>query len=73
MSHNQDVTYEKAFDFAIKVVEQARAVSQSEKEFVMTKQLLKSGTSIGANVAESKGSISKAEYSMKILRTTGRK
>ena len=36
------------------------------KEFVLSKQLLRSGTSIGANIAEAKGGISKADFSAKI-------
>ena len=66
MDFKEDVTSQKAFEFAVKIVEETRVISKEAKEFVMTKQLLRSGTSIGANVAESKGSISKAEYSAKL-------
>ncbi len=66
MEFKEDVTSQKAFEFAVRIVEETRTISKKDKEFVMTKQLLRSGTSIGANVAESKGSISKAEYSAKV-------
>ena len=66
MDFKEDVTSQKAFEFAVKIVEETRVISKEAKEFVMTKQLLRSGTSIGANVAESKGSISKAEFSAQV-------
>ena len=65
MEFDDNITYQKAFQFAIKTVEEYKALTNN-KEFIMSKQLLKSGTSIGANVAESKGAISKADYSAKI-------
>jgi len=37
-----------------------------KKEFILSKQLLRSGTSIGANIAEANGAISKAEFSAKM-------
>jgi four helix bundle protein len=41
-------------------------LSQVKKEFILSKQLLKSGTSIGANIAEANGAISNADFSAKI-------
>jgi len=46
----------KAYQFLVK----------EKKEFVLSKQLLRSGTSIGANLAEANGAISKADFSNKI-------
>jgi len=66
MKFKEDITSAKAFEFAVKIVEETKNISRENKEFVMTKQLLRSGTSIGANVAESKGAISKADYSAKV-------
>ncbi len=66
MGFKEDLTSQKAFDFAVKIVDESRANSKKDKEFVMTKQPLRYGTSIGANVAESTGAISKAEYSAKV-------
>tara|TARA_Y100000034_G_scaffold136654_2_gene214683 strand:+ start:92412 stop:92693 length:282 start_codon:yes stop_codon:yes gene_type:complete len=37
-----------------------------QKEYVLSKQLLKSGTSIGANIIEANGAISKADFSSKM-------
>lgn len=60
------VAYEKAYRFALRIVKAYRYLSIDPKEFVLSKQLLRSGTSIGANIAEANGSISKADFSAKI-------
>ena len=66
MEFEDNITYQKALRFAINTVEEYKTLTKKRKEYVMSKQLLKSGTSIGANVAESKGAISRADYSAKI-------
>ncbi|MEO1376953.1 MAG: four helix bundle protein [Cyanobacteria bacterium J06635_10] len=58
--------YEKAYKFAIRVVNAYRYLSTNQTEFVLSKQLLRSGTSIGANIAEANGAISKSDFSAKI-------
>lgn len=58
--------YEKAYAFAIRVVNAYQFLSNNKREFILSKQLLKSGTSIGANVAEANGAISKADFSSKL-------
>ncbi|MFI4911041.1 MAG: four helix bundle protein [Sedimentisphaeraceae bacterium JB056] len=57
--------YKLACKFSIKIVKQCR-ILRDEKEFVLSTQLLKSGTSIGANIAEANGAISMADFSAKI-------
>ena len=52
---------EKSFQFAIKIVKLYRILSHEKKEFVLSKQILKAGTSIGANVRESINAESKAD------------
>lgn len=37
----------------------------TKKEFILSKQLLRSGTSVGANIMEANGAISKADFSAK--------
>lgn len=61
-----NITYDKAYKFAIRVVKAYKYLVEEKREFVLSKQLLKSGTSIGANVAEANGAISKADFSAKI-------
>ncbi len=62
----ENVIKDKSFEFAVKIVNLSRALIKEEKEFVISKQILKSGTSIGANVEEADGGISKADFSSKI-------
>ncbi len=64
--NKDNVTYNKAYQFAIRIVNAYKYLSQEKKEFVLSKQLLRSGTSIGANIAEANGAISKADFSAKI-------
>lgn len=73
----QNVVAEKSFLFAVRVVKLYQHLSEKKKEFILSKHL-KSGTSIGANVEEAEGAISKADFSNKISiaykrekRTTG--
>ncbi|NJM14481.1 MAG: four helix bundle protein, partial [Bacteroidales bacterium] len=40
----------KSYEFAIRIVKMYQHLSQEKKEFVLSKQVLSSGTSIGANV-----------------------
>jgi four helix bundle protein len=61
-----NITYEKCYAFAIRIVKAYRYLIDDKKEFILSKQLIRSGTSIGANVAEANGSISDAEFSAKI-------
>ena len=58
--------YKKAFKFAIRIVRLYQSLIESKKEFVLSKQLLKSGTSIGANISEANGAISGNDFSCKI-------
>ena len=58
--------YDKAYVFAIRIVRAYQYLNSEKREFVLSKQLLKSGTSIGANVAEANGAISKSDFSAKI-------
>ncbi len=61
-----NIVYDKAFAFAIRIVKAYKYLVAEKKEFVLSNQLLRCGTSIGANVAEAKGGISKADFSNKI-------
>ncbi|MDZ7808201.1 MAG: four helix bundle protein [Gracilimonas sp.] len=58
--------YDKSYAFAIRVVKGYQFLSKEKREFIISKQLLRSGTSIGANVSEANGAISKADFSSKI-------
>ncbi len=58
--------YEKSYAFALQIVALYKELMLKEKEYTLSKQLLRSGTSIGANVSEANGAISKADFSSKI-------
>jgi four helix bundle protein len=61
-----NVLYEKAYVFGVRIVRAYQFLSQEKREYVLAKQLLRCGTSIGANVAEANGALSDAEFSAKI-------
>jgi four helix bundle protein len=63
---NSSVVYEKAYKFAIRIVKAFKHLQETQKEYVLSKQMLRSGTSIGANVAEANGAISDADFSSKM-------
>lgn len=48
------------------IVNLSKNLTKEKKEFVLSKQILKSGTSIGANIIEANGTISKADFSAKM-------
>ena len=50
----------------MRIIKAYKYLSVEKKEFVLSKQLLRSGTSIGAHVAEAIGGITKADFSAKI-------
>jgi len=58
--------YEKACALAIRIVNVYKYLCEQKREFVISKQLLRSGTSIGANLAEANGAISEADLSAKV-------
>ena len=61
-----DVLLEKSMTFAIRIVKLYQYLSTEKKEYVLAKQLLKSGTSIGANVREAVYAQSKADFVSKM-------
>lgn len=62
----ENVIQQKSFTFAIRVVNAYKHLTEQKKEFVLSKQLLRSGTSIGANVEEATGGQSKKDFIAKI-------
>ena len=62
----ENVILKKSYDFALRIVKMYQHLSVDKKEFVLSKQVLRSGTSIGANVEEAIGGISKADFKAKM-------
>ena len=56
----------KSYDFALLIVKLSRKLMKNDKEFILSKQLMRSGTSVGANIIEANGAISKADFSAKM-------
>ncbi len=61
-----NIVADKSFSFAVRVVKLYRHLCEAHKEFVLSKQLLRSGTSIGANVKEAMRGQSKADFGTKM-------
>lgn len=57
---------DKSYTFAVRVVLFCRSVQDHKKEFILTKQLIKSGTSVGANVEEATQAQSKSDFISKL-------
>ena len=57
---------EKSFSFALRIVKLYQHLSDRKKELVLSKQVLRSGSSIGANVEESLGAQSPSDFHAKI-------
>lgn len=67
MGRREDnVVLNKAKDFAVKIVNLYKCLSLEKGEYVLAKQLLRSGTSIGANLHEAQESFSQKEFEAKI-------
>jgi len=62
----ENVVKDKSFKFAVRIVRLYQYLCEEKSEYVLSKQILRSGTSIGANVEEADGGISKADFSNKI-------
>ena len=61
-----NVIQEKSFAFAIRITKVYQYLTSEKKEFVLSKQLLRSGTSIGANIEESIGGQSEIDFLHKV-------
>jgi len=57
-----NVIQQKSYQFSIRVVKLYKHLAEENKEFVLSKQILRSGTSIGANVEEAIGGQSKRDF-----------
>ena len=66
MVNGENAVEEKSFEFAVRIVNLVKYIRNKDKEFVLTKQLLRCGTSIGANVAEGQRAQSKADFYAKM-------
>ena len=61
-----NIIQQKSFAFAIRIVNLYKFLTTEKKEYVLSKQLLRSGTSVGANIEESIGGQSEKDFLSKI-------
>ncbi len=62
----QNILQEKSYSFALRIIKLYRFLTEEKQEFVLSKQILRSGTSIGANVEESIGGVSERDFIQKL-------
>lgn len=65
MDHN-NVVLIKSKGFAVRIINLYRYLSETKKEIILSKQLLRSGTSIGANISEALCGISRKDFLSKM-------
>lgn len=64
MEHRNEIL-ELSFEFALEIIEYSELL-ESNRKYVISRQLLKSGTSIGANIREAQSSESRADFIHKL-------
>ena len=62
----KNVAKVKSRRFAIRIINMYKYLCDEKKEFVLSKQVLRSGTSIGANIAEAECAVSKNDFANKL-------
>lgn len=62
----ENVIKDKSFKFSIRIVKLYQYLQNNKKEFVLSKQLLRSGTSVGAMVREAEHAETKADFKHKM-------
>jgi len=63
---NENILKEKSFQFALRIVNLYKFLCNEKKEFVLSKQLLRSGTSVGSNIREAQNAESKNDFIHKL-------
>jgi len=62
----QSPTREKSYAFALRIIDVTKHLQHEKKEYVLTKQMLRSGTSVGANVEEAAAGLSRKDFAAKL-------
>ncbi|MBQ3147598.1 MAG: four helix bundle protein [Oscillospiraceae bacterium] len=60
------IVQNKSFDFAVRIVNLCKYLQAEHKDYILSKQLLRSGTSIGANISESQQAQSRPDFINKL-------
>ncbi|MCE1164936.1 MAG: four helix bundle protein [Bacteroidetes bacterium] len=62
MSKGGNPVIEKSYDFSVRIAKLYRYLCDEKKEYNLSRQILRSGTSIGANVEEAIGGVSRKDF-----------
>ena len=62
----ENIVKNKSYAFAIRIINLYKDLTLKRKEYILSKQLLRSGTSIGANIEESVGAQSRSDFLSKL-------
>ncbi len=62
----EQIVESKSFRFAVRIVKLCKYLNTDKKEYVLSKQLLRAGTSVGANIAEAEQAQSRADFISKM-------
>ena len=62
----ENAILDKSFAFSVRVVKLYKYLTEKKKEYILSKQILRAGTSIGANVTEAQRAQSKADFKAKM-------
>ncbi len=65
-TQKKNIIKEKSFGFALKIIKLSKFLKTEQKDFVLSKQILRSGTSIGALIHEAEHTQSKADFINKL-------
>ena len=63
---SNSVLFEKSKDYAVLIVNTCRTIKETKREFILTDQLIRSGTSVGANIYEANYGHSNADFIVKL-------
>ena len=66
MDNKENVLKDKSYKFALRVVRLYKHLAEDKKEYVLSKQILRSGTSIGANISEGNQAQSRPDFVHKL-------
>ena len=62
----ENIVVDKSLNFAVRIVNLYKYLQKEKKEYILSKQLLRSGTSVGANIAESQNAQSNSDFISKM-------
>jgi four helix bundle protein len=62
----ENIIVEKSFLFSVNIVKMYKSLVAEKKEFILSKQLVRSGTSIGANIEEAVGGTTGKDFTAKM-------